>query len=91
MIMFKKNLTHSQMTYEKKSEIDPAPLHDFYRTWFGIVDKADRYWYDVAEHHRNERWKYKFLISKCLVFGSTSGVEILERFSSFSCIRFSRI
>jgi hypothetical protein len=40
---------------------DPAPLHQFYRAHFNIVDLIDRYWYKVADCHHNIRWKSKLM------------------------------
>jgi hypothetical protein len=40
---------------------DPAPLHIFYRKHFNMVDLIDNYWYKVADHHHNIRWRSKLL------------------------------
>ena len=42
---------------------DPAPAQDFYGTFFNFVDLADRYWYQVEDHHHNQHWKCKMLLS----------------------------
>jgi hypothetical protein len=38
---------------------DPAPLHNFYKEWFNLVDLTDRLWYAVEENHGNWRWRSK--------------------------------
>lgn len=38
-----------------------APLNEFYRRWFNLVDLADRRWYSVEEHHKNNNWESKML------------------------------
>jgi hypothetical protein len=43
-------------------------MHDFYRKWFNLIDLADGYWYGVADHHRNERWKSKMILAICKFF-----------------------
>jgi hypothetical protein len=40
---------------------DPAPIHDFYRLWFNLIDLCDKKWYSVADHHGNHYWKSKML------------------------------
>jgi hypothetical protein len=47
---------------------DPAPIHNFYREWFNLIDLADGYWYEVEDHHRNERWKSKMILTICKYF-----------------------
>lgn len=42
---------------------DPAPLHDFYRSWFNLVDLVDRKWYAVEEHYPNQNWKSKHILA----------------------------
>ena len=42
---------------------DPAPLHDFYREYFNLVDLADGHWYSVEEHHSHRRWECKMLLA----------------------------
>ena len=42
---------------------DPAPLHDFYREWFNLIDLINRYWYEVSDKHKNGKWKSKMLFS----------------------------
>ena len=48
---------------DKNWSVDPAPIHNFYREWFNLVDMTDKYWYDVQDHHRNEKWKSRMLFS----------------------------
>lgn len=42
---------------------DPAPLHDFYKDHFNLVDLADRRWYSVEECHQHHKWQTKVIIS----------------------------
>lgn len=42
---------------------DPAPLHDFYKEHFNLVDLADRRWYSVEEHHQHHKWQSKVILS----------------------------
>src|SRR5947209_291987 len=61
-----RNLTMVQRVVkfvEKKQFPDPAPLHDFYRAHFNLVDLTDRYWYKVQENHGNWKWRSKMLFS----------------------------
>jgi hypothetical protein len=41
--------------------LDPPSLHDFYRSWFNLVDLADRKWYSVENHHQQQNWKAKMI------------------------------
>lgn len=49
----------------KKFEANPpsekAPMNDFYRLWFNLVDLSDRRWYSVEECHKNYKWQSKML------------------------------
>ena len=40
---------------------DPAPLHDMYRAYFNCVDKMDRRWNGVEDHHGVNNWKTKMI------------------------------
>ena len=40
---------------------DPAPLHNFYRHHFNLIDLDDHYWNQVEQHHGNHNWRSKFL------------------------------
>jgi hypothetical protein len=58
---------------------DPPPLHDFYRSWFNLVDLADRKWYSVENHHQQQNWKAKmihailrFAVLNAWVYSTTS-------------------
>ena len=42
---------------------DPAPLHDFYKEWFNLIDIGNKKWYAVADHHPNHLWKSKMLFA----------------------------
>lgn len=42
---------------------DPAPLHNFYKEWFNLVDLADKRWYSVEETHAHQRWETKMIIA----------------------------
>lgn len=42
---------------------DPAPIHEFYRERFNLVDILDRYGAEVEEHHGNQNWKSKMLLT----------------------------
>jgi len=42
---------------------DPAPLHDFYKKYFNLVDKANKCWYHVEEHHSHQQWECKLLLA----------------------------
>jgi hypothetical protein len=42
---------------------DPAPLHQFYREWFNLVDITNTYWYKVWDRHANQKWKSKLLFA----------------------------
>jgi hypothetical protein len=42
---------------------DPAPMHDFYRQWFNLIDLGDNKWYKTADHHGFHAWKSKMLFS----------------------------
>lgn len=61
------NTVHSKTSYIETVERtvhsggkpDPAPLHDFYRAWFNLIDSGNRYWYEVADAHHNQSWKSK--------------------------------
>jgi hypothetical protein len=48
---------------EKEQFPDPAILHDFYKSYFNLVDLVDRYWYKVQETHGNWKWKSKMLLA----------------------------
>ena len=40
----------------------PSPTHDLYGTLFGLVDRADLYWYKVQDKHQINSWRSKFLL-----------------------------
>ena len=42
---------------------DPAQIHNLYKEWFNLVDITNKYWYDVQETHKNQKWKNKFLFA----------------------------
>jgi hypothetical protein len=42
---------------------DPAPLHNFYRSWFNLIDLVDKKWYSVEQHHQIQNWKSKIIQS----------------------------
>lgn len=44
-----------------KYMLNEAPLHQYYKNTFNLVDLADRYWYKVADSHHNYSWKSKML------------------------------
>jgi len=40
---------------------DPAPMHDFYRDYFNLIDRC---WYAVEEHHHHhQNWKTKVILA----------------------------
>lgn len=39
-----------------------APIHDFYRDHFNLIDLHDRYWYRAQDSHHNHSWKSKLLL-----------------------------
>jgi len=52
-----------QSTLKTRNLPDPAPLHNFYREYFNLVDLADRRWYTVEEHHKHQRWQTKMALA----------------------------
>lgn len=42
---------------------DPALTHDFYKSHFNLVDRADRYIGRITDHHPNQRWRSKMLFA----------------------------
>ena len=48
----------SKPGYESNGE-----LHVFYKTWFNLIDIGDKYWYLAVDHHINQNWKSKMLLS----------------------------
>ena len=42
---------------------DPAVLHNCYGSYFNLVDKHNRYWYEVNDSHSYKNWKTKYLFS----------------------------
>ena len=76
------NISHrSQTIHEKSSSVDkvycsitssappdPAPAHQVYRKWFNLVDKANKKWYAVEEHHGHQDWRAMMILS-VLKFG----------------------
>lgn len=48
---------------QKKFLLDSAPIHDFYKEYFNLVDLADRRWYSVEEHHAHQKWERKMLLA----------------------------
>jgi hypothetical protein len=63
-----------------KSEFlpDPAPLHDFYRDYFNLVDLADRRWYSVEEHHKHHRWQSKMILSILRIATANTWVYVIK-------------
>lgn len=39
---------------------DPAPLHLMYRAFFNFIDKADRRWNSMEDHHGVNDWRIKY-------------------------------
>eukprot|EP01105_Mastigella_eilhardi_P026312 TRINITY_DN7520_c0_g1_i2.p1 TRINITY_DN7520_c0_g1~~TRINITY_DN7520_c0_g1_i2.p1 ORF type:complete len:153 (-),score=33.93 TRINITY_DN7520_c0_g1_i2:25-426(-) len=42
--------------------VEPAPLHDFYKDYFNLVDLVDRRWNAVEHHHAIFNWKTKMTL-----------------------------
>lgn len=40
-----------------------APVNDFYKKHFNLVDLANRQWYSFNESHGNHNWRSKLLIA----------------------------
>ena len=47
----------------KPANIDPAPIHDFYRANFNLIDLVDRRWYSTEEHHAHHSWQTKLVLA----------------------------
>jgi hypothetical protein len=41
---------------------NPAPVQETYRSCFNWVDKADRHWYSIQDHHHYQRWTARYLV-----------------------------
>jgi hypothetical protein len=57
---------------------DGAPLHDFYKEYFNLVDLADRRWYSVEEHHSHQKWKCKMLLAMLCTAAANSWVYVTK-------------
>jgi hypothetical protein len=44
-------------------QADPPVLHDFYRYWFGLIDKHDKKWYKTVSSHYVHSWRLKFFFA----------------------------
>jgi hypothetical protein len=47
----------------EKNFPEPAVFHEYYRVWFGLIDKHNKKWYSTASAHYTHSSKQKFLIS----------------------------
>ena len=52
-----------QKSVQTNWNIDPAPIHDHYRTHFNSIDLVDRKWNAVEEHHQNQHWESKMTLT----------------------------
>lgn len=52
-----------QRSFQNTSLADPAPIHEFYRDNFNLVDLADRHWYSVEDRHHHHQWKTKMILA----------------------------
>jgi len=57
---------------------DLAPLHDFYKEYFNLVNKANKHWYCVKEHHSYQKWECKLLLAMLCVAVMDSWVYVTK-------------
>ncbi len=58
--IYENRAVESIKNYLKTNQFaDSAPLYNFYKEWFNLVDLTDRLWYAVEENHGNWRWRSK--------------------------------
>ena len=67
---------------------DPAPLHDFYREHFNLIDLADRYWYSIRDSHHNIHWESQlFFGTLCFAIINCWSLKIQTHFEEWKVFR----
>lgn len=57
---------------------DEAPIHDFYKEYFNLVDLADCRWYSVEEHHAHQKWECKMALAMLHTAAANSWVYVTK-------------
>lgn len=81
----------SETLYKKSKDVDKllhylqgkflpnsAPLHNFYKEYFNLVDKANKHWYRVEKHHSHQKWECKLLLAMLRIAVMDSWVYVTK-------------